>query len=59
MAAITHPHHHFHVPAPVSRTAHGAEKLLAVTVFTLLPWVAFGLLIVSGLLLAMAVSKIL
>lgn len=51
--------HHLHVPAPVSRAAHGFEKVLCATLFTLLPPVAFALLILSGLLLALGVSRIL
>ena len=51
--------HRLHVPAPVSRAAHGFEKVLCATLFTLLPPVAFALLILSGLLLALGVSRIL
>jgi hypothetical protein len=59
MAAVMHHHHHLHVPASVQRVAHRSEKLLAVTFFTLLPPVVFALMIVSGLLLALGLSRIL
>ena len=56
MAAIMH---HVNVPASIHRAARRSEKLLAVTFFTLLPPVLFALMIVSGLLLALGLSKIL
>jgi hypothetical protein len=52
-------HHHLHVPVSVNRAAHGVEKVFYATLFTLLPPVAFALLILSGLLLALGVAAIL
>lgn len=60
MAAVMHYHRHpLHVPASVHRVAERSEKLLAVTLFTILPPVVFALMIVSGLLLALGLSRIL
>ena len=59
MAAVMHHHHPLHVPASVHRVAERSEKLLAVTLFTILPPVVFALMIVSGLLLALGLSRIL
>jgi hypothetical protein len=56
MAAVMH---HVHVPVAMSRTAHQVEKVLWATLFALVPPVAFALLILSGLLLALALGKIL
>jgi len=56
MAAIMHA---IHVPASVSRTAHRLENFVGAVLFTLLPPLVFAMLIISGLLLAAAVSKIL
>ena len=56
MAAITH---HPHMPAAVSRGAVRFEKVLCATIFTLLPPVAFALLILSALLLALGLGRIL
>ena len=56
MAAIVH---HLHVPASIHRAAQRSEKLLAVTFFTILPPVVFALMIVSALLLALGLSRIL
>jgi hypothetical protein len=58
MAAVMH-HHHVHVPASVSRAAHGVERVVWGALFALLPPVAFALLILSGLLLALGLAKIL
>jgi hypothetical protein len=52
-------HHHLHVPVSVNRAAHGVEKVFYATLFTLLPPVAFAMLILSGLLLALGVAAIL
>jgi hypothetical protein len=41
------------------RVAERSEKLLAVTLFTLLPPLVFALMILSGLLLALGLSRIL
>jgi len=57
MATMTH--HAIHFPAFVGRTAHGLEKLVAAVVFTLVPPLVFAMLLISGLLLALAVSKVL
>jgi hypothetical protein len=57
MAAVMH--HHVHVPVSVSRAAHGLERVVCGALFTLLPPVAFALLILSGLLLAMGLAAIL
>jgi hypothetical protein len=56
MAAVTH--HRFHVPASVSRAAHGVERVAYSTLFALLPPVAFAMLILSGLLLALGLAAI-
>jgi hypothetical protein len=57
MASVMH--HTIHVPAFMSRSVHSLEKLLGAALLALLPPLAFALLIVSGLLLALGVSKIL
>jgi hypothetical protein len=57
MAAIVH--HTIHVPDSMSRGARRLEKLMEAVVLTLLPPVAFAMLIISGLLLALAISKLL
>ena len=56
MAAVLH--HHLHVPASVSRVAHGLERVACGTLFALLPPVAFAILILSGLLLALGLAAI-
>ena len=56
MAAVMH---HVHVPVAMSHAAHQIEKALSAALFALLPPLAFGLLIVSGLLLALGLAKIL
>jgi hypothetical protein len=56
MAAVMH---HVHVPVAMSHAAHQLEKVLWATLFALVPPVAFALLILSGLLLALAISKVL
>jgi hypothetical protein len=56
MAAVTH--HQFHVPASVSRAAHGVERVAYSTLFALLPPVAFAMLILYGLLLALGLAAI-
>ena len=57
MAAVMH--HHVHVPASMSRAAHGLERVVWGALFALLPPVAFALLILSGLLLALGLAAIL
>jgi hypothetical protein len=52
-------HHAIHVPASVHRTAQRLEKLVSAVLFTLLPPLVFAVLILSGLLVATAVSKVL
>jgi hypothetical protein len=56
MAAVMH--HHLHVPASLSRAAHGLERVAYSTLFALLPPVAFAMLILSGLLLALGLAAI-
>ena len=57
MAAVMH--HTLHLPASVTRTAHRVEHLLEAVFLTILAPLVFAMLIVGGLLLAMAVAKVL
>jgi hypothetical protein len=57
MAAVMH--HTIHVPESMRASARWLDKFFEAVLFTLLPPVAFAMLIVSGLLLALAVSKLL
>jgi hypothetical protein len=57
MAAVMH--HTIHIPASLSTTLHRFEKLVGAMLLTLLPPLAFAMLILGGLLLATAVSKLL
>jgi hypothetical protein len=56
MAAVMH--HHLHVPESLSRAAHGLERVAYSTLFALLPPVAFAMLILSGLVLALGLAAI-
>jgi hypothetical protein len=56
MAAVMH--HHLHVPARLSRAAHGLERVAYSTLFALLPPVVFAMLILCALLLALGVAAI-
>jgi len=57
MAAVMH--HTLHMPASMTRTARRIEHLVEAVLFSLLPPLVFGLLIVGGLLIAMAVAAVL
>jgi hypothetical protein len=50
--------HITHVPASMTMGVHRLEKLLGAVLFTFLPPVAFAMLILSGLLVALTVSKL-
>jgi hypothetical protein len=56
MAAVTL--HHLHVPPSLSRAAHDLERVAYATLFALLPPVAFAMLILSGLLIALGLASI-
>jgi hypothetical protein len=51
-------HHSIHMPS-LSRTAQGLEKVVGAVLVTILAPLTFALVMLSGLLLALAVSKLL
>jgi acyl dehydratase len=57
MSALTH--HAIHFPTPVAKGFHTFERLAGAVFFTVLAPVLFAVAIVSGLLLAMGVGRLL
>lgn len=51
-------HHEIHMPAAVAPTVHWLERLGGAVFLTLIAPIAFAILIVSGLLLAIGVSTV-